>query len=158
MDDRRGLPSWRLPGAGRIAALSLSVSAAVVVVLVTLGLTAPTGTHPFFYLGLACQGGGAASLLFGGVGVVVARDRTPTIPALDAEFFAGVRRLVLAMWWCALVTNALGILIMLSIADGAGGDAPIPAPRLAATFAVAVVTMATATTTSVSMRRILPRG
>lgn len=150
------MPSLR--GAGRIAGTSLSVSLIAIIVLVGLGLTAPEGTDPFFYLALGLCGASAFALLLAGIGALFARDRTPTLPALDRQFFAGVRRMVLAMWLCAVVTDALGILILLAIKGGTGGAPPLSWSALVVAFTVAAVTVVCAWVTSVVMRRVLPRG
>jgi hypothetical protein len=147
-----------LGGTGRIAGISLSLSLIAIIVLVGLGMAVPTGTHPFFYFGLAFFGGGAASLLFGGVGVVFARARTPTVPSLDAQFFDGVRTMMLAMWLCALVMNGLGALIVLAVVGGRGGTTPLTTGTLVVTFTVAAATVICTGVTSVVMRRRLRRG
>lgn len=147
-----------LGGTGRIAGLPLSVSVIAIIVLVGVGMAAPTDTHPFFYFGLAFFGGGATSLLLGGVGVVFARARILTIPSLDSQFFDGVRTMMLAMWLCALVMNGLGALIVLAIAGGRGGSTPLRTGALVVTFIVAAATVICAGLTSVVMRRRLRRG
>jgi hypothetical protein len=147
-----------MPGirrAGRIAGMSLSVSLLAILVLVGLGMAAPRGTDPFFYFALILFGGGAFGLLFAGVGALFARARTPTVPALDREFFAGVRRLVLAMWLCAVATDALGVLVVLA---ARGGPPPLSTGTLIVAFTVAAVTVICAGVSSVVMRRLLPRG
>jgi hypothetical protein len=147
-----------LGGTGRIAGVSLTVSLIAMIILVGLGMAAPTGTHPFFYFGLAFFGGGAASLLFGGMGVLFARAHTPTVPSLDSQFFDGIRRMVLAMWLCALVMDGLGILIVQAIVGGRGGTTPLATSTLVVTFTIAAATVVCAAATSVIMRRRLPRG
>jgi hypothetical protein len=141
--------------AGGIAGMSLSVSLLAILVLVGLGLTPPQGIDPFFYFPLILFGGGAFGLLCAGVGAVSARTRTPTVPALDREFFAGVRRLVLAMWLCTLVLDTLGALLMVAIRSG---PPPLSTGTLVVAFTVAAVTVVCAGVTSVVMRRLLPGG
>jgi hypothetical protein len=145
-----------LRGAGLVAAMSLTVSLVVIIVLVGLGLAVPAGTNPFFYFALILFGGGAFGLLFAGVGAVFARARTPTVPSADLDFFAGVRRLALAMWLCALVTDALGVLIVLAL-TGRTGDTPLGTGTLITAFTVAAVTFICTGVSSVVMRRLLPR-
>jgi hypothetical protein len=140
-----------------VAGMAIGVAVLVLVVLVWLGATAPTDTHPFFYFGLILFGGGAVALLFAGVGAVAAGSRTPVAPEPDLRFFAGIRRLVLAMWLCALVTDALGVLVVLAIAGGRGST-PLGTGALIVVFAAAAVTVVCAGMTSVVMRRMLPRG
>lgn len=140
------------------AGTSVVVALVVVVVLVWLGATAPADTHPFFYFGLAFLGGGAVALLFSGVAALMARSRTPTAPWSDLQFFAGVRRAVLAMWLCALVTDVLGTLIVLAIAGGRGGSTPLGTETLIVTFVAATVTVVCAGITSFATRRLLPRS
>jgi hypothetical protein len=147
-----------LGGTGRIAGMSLSVSLVAIIVLVGLSMAEPTGTHPFFDFGLAFFGGGAAGLLFSGIGVVFARARTPTIPSLDTQFFDGIRTMMMAMWLCALVADGLGALIVLAIAGGRGGRVPLTAGTLVVAFTVAAVTVICTGVTSVVMRRRLRRG
>lgn len=147
-----------IPGlrkAGRVAGVSLSVSVLAIIVLVGLGLAAPMGTDPFFYFALILFGGGAFGLLFVGVGALFARARTPTVPALDREFFAGVRRMALAIWLCAVATDGLGVLVVLAIK---GGPPPLGTGLLIVAFTVAAVTVVCAGVASVVMRRLLPRG
>lgn len=146
-----------LRGAGWIAGMALSVSLVAIMVLVGLGFAAPVGIHPFFYIALGCFGSTAFSLLLGGVGALFARDRTPTIPVLDMEFFASVRRMMLAVVLCALVTDALGVLILLAVAGGVGSIRPVPTGTLVVAFAVAAITLVCAGTTSTVMRRRIPR-
>ncbi|TVT55844.1 hypothetical protein FNH05_08995 [Amycolatopsis rhizosphaerae] len=138
--------------------MSLSVSLIAIIVFIGLGFAAPTGTHPFFYFGLAFFGGGAISLLFGGIGVVFARDRTPSSPSLDSQFFGGVRTMMMAMWLCALVMDGLGTLIVRAIAGGRGGTTPLSTGVLVIAFTVATVTVICAGVTAVVMRRRLRRG
>jgi hypothetical protein len=143
--------------ANSVAGMSISVAILVLVVLTSLGIAAPVDTHPFFYFGLILFGGGAVGLLFAGVGALFAGSRTPTVPSLDLAFFAGTRRMVLAMWLCALVTDALGVLVMLAIAGGRGST-PVGTGTVITTFAAGAVTVVCAGVTSVVMRRRLPRG
>jgi hypothetical protein len=114
-----------------VAGMSISVAILVLVVLTSLGIAAPVDTHPFFYI---LFGGGAVGLRFAGVGALFAGSRTPTVPSLDLAFFAGTRRMVLAMWLCALVTDALGVLVMLAIAGGRGST-PVGTGTVITTFA-----------------------
>ncbi|EHY87239.1 hypothetical protein [Saccharomonospora azurea] len=132
---------------------AIGVALLVLVALIWLGLAAPTGIHPFFYFGLIFLGGGAVGLLFAGVGVMAVRSRVPT--TADLRFFQGIRRLVLAMWLCAVVADALGILVVLAIAGGQGST-PLGASTLTVAFATAAVTVICAGITSTVMRRVLP--
>ncbi|SFB55709.1 hypothetical protein SAMN05216266_11942 [Amycolatopsis marina] len=129
----------------------------VLVALFWIGITAPTETHPLFYFGLIFVAGGAFSLLFAGVGAATAGSRAPAAPEADLRFFQGIRRLVLAMWLCAVVADALGVLVVLAIADGRGGT-PLSATTEVVVFIGAAVTIVWAGITSVVMRRVLPRG
>lgn len=138
--------------------MALSVSLVAIIVLVGLGLAAPKGTDPFFYLALGLCGAGAVALLLAGVGALFARDRTPSLPASDREFFAGVRRMMLAMWLCAVVTDALGVLILLAIRSGTAGAPPLSRGTLGIALTVAAVTVICAGVSSVAMRRLLPQG
>jgi hypothetical protein len=138
--------------------MSLTVSLIAIIVLVGLGMAAPKGTHPFFYIGLGLFGGGAFGLLLAGVGALFARDRTPTVPVRDQDFFAGVRRMILAMWIFAMVTDALGILTLLAITGGRGGTTPLSTGTLIVAFTAAAATVICAGVTSVVMRRLLPRS
>jgi len=140
-----------------VAGMSITVAILVIVVLTSLGIAAPVDTHPFFYFGLILFGGGAVGLLFAGIGALFAGSRTPTVSSSDLVFFTGIRRLVLAMWLCALVADALGVLVVLAIANGRGST-PLASGTLITTFAAGVVTVACAGVTSVVMRRLLPRG
>lgn len=135
--------------------MSLSVSILAILVLVVLGLTAPKGTNVFFYFALLLFGGGAFALLFSGVGTLFAQDRTPTVPDSDREFFAGIRRMVLAMLLCALMTDVLGVLLMLAIRSS---PPPLSAGTMVVAFSVAAVTVICAGVSSVVMRRLLPRS
>jgi hypothetical protein len=138
-----------------LGGISVGVAVLVLVALVWLGIAAPTGAHPFFYFGLILLGGAALSLLFAGVGGVAVRSRASSGLQFDPRFAAGIRRLVLAMWLCALVLDALGFLIVLVIANGRGGTAPLGAPMLAITFFLAAVTVVCAGMTSYVLRRLL---
>jgi hypothetical protein len=143
--------------ANSVGGISISVAILVLVVLTSLGITAPVDTHPFFYFGLILFGGGAVGLLFAGIGALIAGSRTPMVPSADLVFFTGIRRMVLAMWLCALVADALGVLVVLAIAGGRGST-PLRTGTLITTFAAGVVTVVCAGVTSVVMRRRLPRG
>lgn len=55
-------------------------------------------------------------------------------------------------WWCAIVTEVLGCLIVVGT-GGRGGAAQLTASTVITAFAVAAVTIATAGVTSVSVRR-----
>jgi hypothetical protein len=61
------------------------------------------------------------------------------------------------MWLCALVTDVLGVLVVLAIAGGRGST-PLGAGALIVVFAAAVVTVVCGGMTSIVMRRMLPRG
>jgi hypothetical protein len=136
---------------------SVAVAVLVLVALVWLGTIAPTGTHPLFYFGLIMLGAGALSLLFAGVGGIAVRSRASGGQQLDPRFVAGIRRLVLAMWLCALVLDALGCLTVLVIANGRGAITPPGTPIVATAFFLAAVTVVAAGMTSVILRRLLPR-
>jgi hypothetical protein len=147
-----------LRGTGPVAGVALTLSLIAIIALVGIGMAAPEGVHPFFYIGLGLFGGGAFGLLLAGVGVVFARDRTPTVPVMDLRFFAGVRRLALAMWLFALVTDTLGALTLLAIVGGRGGTTPVSTGTLIVVFTAAAATVICAGVTSVVVRRLLPRG
>lgn len=135
----------------------VGVAVLVLVALVWLGTAAPTGTHPLFYLGLILLGGGALSLLFAGIGGIAVRSRVSAGRQLDPRFTAGIRRLVLAMWLCSLVADALGCLIVLVIANGRGGTAPLGSHIQVMVFVLAAVTVACAGLACIVLRRLLPR-
>ena len=144
-------------GAKPLGGISVGVAVVVLVALVWLGTVAPTGTHPFFYFGLILLGGAALSLLSAGVGGIVVRSRASAGLRLDPRLVAGTRRLVLAMWLCALVLDALGSLIVLVIANGRGDTTPLGAHILAIAFFLAAATVVCAGITSYVLRRVLPR-
>jgi len=141
---------------GPLVALDLVTSLAALAVLVALGVSAPSGVHPLFYFGLIFVGGAAFGLLISGVIVSSARGRQPTSPQADTQFFAGVRRGVLAMWLCALVSGGFGVLILLAIAGGRGST-PVGAGPMATVLTLAVLLVACAVVTSVVVRRAVPK-
>jgi hypothetical protein len=125
--------------------------------LVWLGTAAPTGTHPLFYFGLILLGGGALALMFAGMGGITVRSRASEGQPLDSRFTAGIRRLALAMWLCALVSDALGSLIVLVIANGRGGKTPLGTHMLLIAFVLAAITVVCTGLASVVLRRLVPR-
>ncbi|MGH3620693.1 MAG: hypothetical protein ACRDQ5_02760 [Sciscionella sp.] len=139
-----------------VSGISVGVAVLVLVVLVWLGAAARAGTHPLFYFGLILLGGGAVSLLFAGVGALAVRSRISAGQRLDPRFVAGIRRLVLAMWLCALVLDVLGYLVVLVIAGGRGGTTPLGTGTLIIAFVAGACTVVCAGVTSFLMRRLLP--
>lgn len=144
-------------GVKPLGGISVGVAILVLVALVWLGTAAPTGTHPLFYFGLILLGGAALSLLFAGVGGIAVRSRVSAGQQLDPRFTAGIRRLVLAMWLCSLGLDALGCLIVLVIANGRGGTAPLGSRMQVMVFVLAAVTVVCAGMASIVLRRLLPR-
>ncbi|GAB2962705.1 hypothetical protein LWP59_18395 [Amycolatopsis acidiphila] len=139
-----------------LSIVAIGLAVLVLAALVWLGVVAPTDTHPLFYFGLIFLGGGAIGLLSSGVGVAAAGSRTPTTRALDLQFFQGIRRLVVAMWLCVIVFDALGVLVVLAVAGGRGST-PVGTGALTVAFAAAAVTVVCAGIASVVMRRLLPK-
>ncbi len=137
------------------AGVTISLTIVVLVTLIWLGVTAPIAANPLFYFGLIFLGVGALSLLYVGVGVAVAGARARTTPELDLRFFQSIRRLALVGWLCAIVNDALGVLVVLAIADGRGGTA-LSTGTVTVAFAMAALTVVWAGITSVVMRRVLP--
>lgn len=121
------------------------------VTLVWIGVAAPARTHPLVYFGLIFLGAGGFALLLTGAGALNARSRS-FAGRLTPSFVTGVRNLVLAMWWCTIVTDVLGCLIVVGTA-GRGGTAPLTAGMVVTIFVIAVVTVSTAGVTSFSVRR-----
>ena len=146
------------PATRPVAAMAIGVAIAVLGAMIWLGFAAPAGVHPMFYFVLILLGGGGLSLLFSGVFAVMAGARVPTTPALDLQFFAGIRRGVLAMTLCAIVVDGLGVLLMLAIAGGRGTGVPVDSAVSTVAFAAAVVTVVCAVIASVVLRRVLPTG
>lgn len=140
-----------------VASAAIGVAVLVLMALIWLGVAAPTDTHPLFYFGLIFLGGGSVGLLLAGSGAVAAGSRVPTAEEPDLRFFQGIRRLVLAMWLCAVVTDALGVLVMLAIAGGRGST-PLSTSTLTVAFATAAITVICGGITSAVMRRVLPTG
>jgi hypothetical protein len=136
------------PAAG---AVSVVLALAGWAALVWLGVTAPPRTHPLVYFGLIFLGAGGFALLLAGAGALTARSRS-LAGRLTPSFVTSVRNLVLAMWWCAIVTDVLGCLVVVGT-GGRGGTAPLTASTVVMAFAVAAVTITTAGVTSVSVRR-----
>lgn len=122
-----------------IAAVSIVVAFAVIVAMISLGFAAPGNVHPMYYFVLIAVGGGGFALLVSGVLAVFAGSRTPTTPARDLEFFAGIRRGALAMAIVVTVVDALGVLLLLRIA---GPGSPVVFVAAAATWVCAIVTAA----------------
>jgi hypothetical protein len=145
-------------GAGVIGALAISVAFLATLALVWVGVAVPVGTHPFFYIALAFFGGGAMSLLLSGVGAAMARSHEPTIWELDRQFFASVRRLVLAAWIVAIVVDILGCLIVLAVNGVRVGPTPLSAGAFIITFLVAGTTVVCAGVSSFVVRRLIPRS
>lgn len=141
-----------------VAATAISVAIVVLVAMIWLGFAAPAGIHPMFYFVLIFLGGGALSLLFSGVVAVLAGSRVPSAPALDLQFFAGIRRGVLAMALSAIVMDGLGVLLLLAIAGGRGTGIPVDTAVSTVAFAATAVTVACAVIASVVLRRVLPKG
>ncbi|MEV6645534.1 hypothetical protein [Amycolatopsis sp. NPDC051371] len=121
------------------------------VVLVWLGVAAPRHTHPLVYFGFIFLGAGGFALLLSGAGALTLRSRAIT-GQLTPSFVTGIRNLVLAMWWCAVIVDVLGCLIVFGTA-GRGGTAPLPSGMTVATPVIAVLTPALAAATSFSVRR-----
>ncbi|WP_247648684.1 hypothetical protein [Saccharomonospora xinjiangensis] len=138
-----------------VASTAIGVAVLALTALIWLGVAAPTDTHPLFYFGLIFLGGGAMGLLLAGVGAMAARSRAST--SADFRSFQGIRRLVLAMWLCTVVADALGVLVLLAIAGGRGST-PLSTSTLAVAFATAAITVVGAGFTSAVMRRVLPTG
>lgn len=141
-----------------VAAMAISVAMLVLAGMIWLGFAAPAGIHPMFYFVLILIGGAAVSLLFSGVVAVFAGSRVPTAPALDLQFFAGIRRGVLAMALCAIAMAGLGVLLLLAIAGGRGTGIPVGTGTSTVAFAAAAVTVVCALIASVVLRRVLPKG
>ncbi|WIY03574.1 hypothetical protein QRX60_06890 [Amycolatopsis mongoliensis] len=136
------------PAAG---AVSVVLALASWATLVWLGVTAPARTHPLVYFGLIFLGAGSFALLLAGAGALTARSRS-LAGRLTPSFVTGARNLVLAMWWCAIVVDVLGCLIVVGT-GGRGGTAPLTASTVVTAFVVAAVTVTTAGATSFSVRR-----
>jgi hypothetical protein len=145
-------------GAGVVGALAISVALLAVVALVWVGMDVPAGTHPFFYIALACFGGSEMGLLLSGAVSVMARSREPTIWVLDQQFFASVRRAVLTAWILVIVSEVLGFLIVLAVNGVRTGAAPLSAGTLTVTFFVGAATLVCATMSSFVIRRLIPRS
>lgn len=140
-----------------LATAATGIGLFALVIIVLLAFAAPSNVHPFFYFGLIFLGGGAISLLFAGIGASAAAARDSGNPALDLRFFQGIRSLVLAMWVCAVIVDVLGVMVLLVVADGAGG-APVGAATLILAFLVAVLTAACGGVIAIVIRRQLPQG
>ncbi|MEY7974183.1 hypothetical protein AB8O38_19485 [Saccharomonospora xinjiangensis] len=138
-----------------VASTAIGVAVLALTALIWLGVAAPIDTHPLFYFGLIFLGGGAMGLLLAGVGAMAARSHAST--AADLRSFQGIRRLVLAMWLCAVVADAVGVLVLLAIAGGRGST-PLSTTTLTVAFATAAITVICAGITSAVMRRVLPTG
>lgn len=71
---------------------------------------------------------------------------------MTKPFVTGIRNLVLAMWWCAIIVEVLGRLIVFRTAER-GGAAPLASGMAVATPLIAAVAIALAGATSFSVRR-----
>ncbi|MFJ9783692.1 hypothetical protein ACIRSS_29215 [Amycolatopsis sp. NPDC101161] len=134
-----------------VGAVAVVLALAIWLALVWLGVAAPARTHPLVYFGLIFLGAGAFALLLAGASALTARSRA-LAGRLTPSFVTGVRNLVLAMWWCAIVTDAFGCLIVVGT-GGRGGTAPLTAGVVVTTFVVAAVTVVSGGVTSFSVRR-----
>lgn len=137
-----------------VAGVSVALALITLVALVWLGLAAPAGTHPFFYFALILFGGGALSLLIAGGGGFSAGSRLST-GQLSRTSAAGIRRLVVAMWLCALVADALGVLVLLAISNGRGNTTPISGGALTAAFVAVGATVIFGAVTASATRLML---
>jgi len=144
--------------AGWAAGISLSWGLVAAPVLIGPTFATPSGANPFFYFGLCFFGGAAFSVLLGGIGALFARDRTPVLPALDIEFFAGIRRLMLAMSCRTVVMDALGLLLLPRTARGVGDTTPVGTGIVVVALVVAATTATCAALSAIVLRRHIPRG
>jgi hypothetical protein len=140
-----------VPRRPTVGAVAVVLALATWVALSWLGVAAPARTHPLVYFGLIFLGAGAFALLLAGASALTARSRS-LAGRLTWSFVTGVRNLVLAMWWCAIVTDVLGCLIVVGT-GGRGGTAPLTASTVVTAFVVAAVTVTAAGVTSTSVRR-----
>lgn len=142
---------------GVIGALTIFMAFVVAAALFAIGMATPDDTHPFFYIALAFLGGGAMTLLLSGVGSVMARHHEPTIWVLDRQFFTSVRRMVLVAWILAIVTDALGCLIVLGVQQVPDLPTPLSVGTLTSTFIVALLTVVFTGVNYLVTRRLVPR-
>ncbi|MEC3977836.1 hypothetical protein [Amycolatopsis sp. H20-H5] len=142
---------------GVTGALVIVMAFVVAAALVAIGMATPDGTHPIFYLGLALLGGGAMCLLLSGVGSTMARSREATVWALDRQFFASVRRMVLVAWIIAIVVDVVGSLIVVRVQRVPDEPVPLSTGTLVSTFGVAVLTVVVTGVNSFVTRRLVPR-
>ncbi|WP_410591148.1 hypothetical protein [Amycolatopsis sp. lyj-23] len=147
----------RQPSAGRgsaarpTGAIAVAVALLSWVALVWLGVGAPRHTHPLVYFGLIFLGAGSFAVLLAGTGALTVHARA-IAGRLTPSFVTGVRNLVLAMWWCAIVVDVIGCVIVFGTA-GRGGTAGLGAALALAVPLIAVLTVAVGALTSFAVRR-----
>lgn len=132
-------------------AIAVAVAPLIWVALVWAGVAAPPRTHPLVYFGLIFLGAGGFALLLAGAGALTLRSRA-VAGRLTPSFVTSIRNLVLAMWWCAIVVDVLGCVIVFGTA-GRGGKAALGAGMAITVPVIAVLTVAVGAMTSFAVRR-----
>lgn len=147
------LPRKAARGSAVGPAGTIAVAAALLswVALAWAGLAAPARTHPLVYFGLIFLGAGGFALLLAGSGALTVRSRA-VAGRLTPSFVTGVRNLVLAMWWCAIVVDVIGCALVFGTA-GRGGKAALGAGMAITVPVIAVLTVAVGAVTSFAVRR-----
>ncbi|KAA9164070.1 hypothetical protein FPZ12_008115 [Amycolatopsis acidicola] len=128
----------------------------MIIAMISLGFAAPGGVHPMYYFVLIAVAGGGFALLLSGVLAVFAGSRTPTTPARDLEFFAGIRRGTLAMALCVIVLDVAGVLLFVKITR-VPDETSLSASASTVLFVAVAVTLVCAVMASVVLRRVLPK-
>jgi hypothetical protein len=147
----RRAPTARGSAIARAGTIAVVVAPLSWVTLVWAGVAAPSHTHPLVYFGLIFLGAGGFALLLAGAGALTACSRAAA-GRLTPSFVTGVRNLVLAMWWCAIVVDVIGCVIVFGTA-GRGGTAALGAGMAITVPVIAVLTVAVGATTSFAVRR-----
>ena len=147
----RKRPATRGSAVRPAGTIAVVVAPLVWVALVWAGVAAPPRTHPLVYFGLIFLGAGGFAVLLAGAGALTVRSRA-VAGRLTPSFVTGVRTLVLAMWWCAIVVDGIGCVIVFGTA-GRGGTAALGAGLAVTVPVIAVLTVAVGAMTSFSVRR-----
>ena len=143
--------------AGTLGTVSIALGLCACLAAGAFGIAAPHGVNVFFAFSLIFVGCSGLALLISGAGAVGARShiraRRPWNPQA-----AKVRTLVLGMWLCTVVGDALGCLITAAVLGGSPYDTPLPVAIAVGTVIVALATTTCGGLVSFTLRRRLPRA
>ncbi|MDT8909571.1 hypothetical protein [Amycolatopsis sp. PS_44_ISF1] len=143
--------------AGTLGAVSIALGLGACLAAGAFGIAAPHGVTVFFAFSLVFIGCSGLALLISGTGALGARShiraRRPWTPQA-----AKVRTLVLGMWLCTVVGDALGCLIIAAVLGASEYSTPLPVAIAVGTIVVALATTTCGGLVSFKLRRRLPRA